>query len=70
MLGNFENNTSVCPASLLNAFTTDMRARQSDFYENGCTYKLFAPQYTGVANLTNALKNIRKLVFEDKITSL
>jgi hypothetical protein len=70
MLSNYENNTAVCPATLLNAFTTDMRKRESDFYENGCNYKIFAPQFTGVANLTNALWNIKKLVFEEKVTSL
>lgn len=69
-LGGFPNLSQVCPATLLNAFTADMRKRQSDFYENGATYKIFAPQYTGIANLANALWNIKTLVFENRVTTL
>lgn len=69
-LKGFEMLSTVCPATLLNAFTADMRERESDFYLGGSTYKIFAPQYTGVANLVNALWNIKTLVYEKKVTTL
>lgn len=69
-LGDFSNMTKVCPATLLNAFTANMIERASDFYANGTEYKLFCPQYTGVANLTNALWNIKRLVFDTHVTTL
>lgn len=69
-LSGFTDLSEFCPATLLNAFTADMRERESDFYLNGATYKIFCPQFTGVANLTNALWNIRTLVFEQKVTNL
>jgi hypothetical protein len=69
-LSGFNNLTTVCPATLLNAFTADMRTRASDFYANGTQYKIFCPQYTGVANLVNALWNIKQLVYVEKVTNL
>jgi hypothetical protein len=69
-LSGFSNLTKVCPATLLNAFTADMRKRGSDFYANGTQYKIFCPQYTGVANLVNSLWNIKQLVFVEKVTTL
>lgn len=69
-LSGFENISKICPATLLNAFTANMRDRESDFYLNGTTYRIFAPQYTGLPNLTNALWNIKTLVFEQKVTTL
>jgi hypothetical protein len=32
MLMNYSNMSKICPATLLNAFTADMRKRESDFY--------------------------------------
>ena len=65
-LSGLEALSQVCPATLLNAFTTDMIKRESDFYLNGANYKLFCPQYTGGANLVNSLWGIKTLVFEKK----
>jgi hypothetical protein len=62
-LSGFGNLSKVCPATLLNAFTANMRDRERDFYHNGAEYLLFSPQYTGISNLTNSLWNIKKLVF-------
>ena len=69
-LSGFSNMTKVCPATLLNPFIANMAERESDFYANGAEYKLFCPQYTGLANLANSLWNIKKLVFEQGVTSL
>ena len=63
-LGNFGKVSDIFPTSLLNAFTEGFVKRKKDFYSNGTQYNLFAPQYTGIANLTNALWNIKKYVFE------
>ncbi len=69
-LSGYSNMTKVCPATLLNPFIADMFDRGSDLYANGANYKLFCPQYTGFANLTNSLWNIKTLVFEQGVTSL
>jgi pyruvate-formate lyase len=69
-LAGFGNLSTICPASLLNAFTANMRSRGSDFYENGSEYKIFCPQYTGLANLANSLYNIKTLVYDKKVTTL
>ncbi len=69
-LSGYSNMTKVCPATLLNAFTANMIQRASDFYANGAQYKIFCPQYTGLANLANSLWNIKRLVFETQVTTL
>ena len=69
-LCGYSNMSKICPSSLLNAFTANMIERGSDFHENGTEYKLFCPQYTGVANLVNSLWNIKQLVFELQVTNL
>jgi hypothetical protein len=69
-LSGYGNLSKICPSTLLNAFTANMVERASDFHENGTEYKLFCPQFTGGANLINSLWNIKKLVFDQKDTTL
>ena len=63
MLSGYLNMSQFCPATLLNAFTADMRKRESDFYSNGTNYRMVCPQYSAIPNLTNALWNIKQLVY-------
>lgn len=69
-LGGYGSITSICPATMLNAFTHGNREKGADLYSNGARYNLFAPQYTGLTNLVNAMWNIRELVFRRKMVSL
>ena len=69
-LFNYGKVSDIYPTSLLNAFTAGFDTRKADFYSNGVTYNQFCPQFTGVANLTNALWNIKKYVFETKELTL
>lgn len=69
-LRNYGKISNFCPAPLLNCFTAQSHEKKGnkylhglDFYENGVKYKLFSPMYTGVANLANALWNIKELVY-------
>ena len=69
-LGGYGNITNVCPAPLLNAFVHNSHEKGADLYQNGARYNIFAPQYSGMANLANAMWNIRKLVFKRKVIDL
>lgn len=65
-LSSFGLVSDIFPTSLLNVFTHGVADREADFYSNGTRYNLFAPQFTGIANLVNSLWNIKKYVFENQ----
>ena len=69
-LGNYGRVSEIFPTSLLNAFTSGFVERKKDFYSNGTKYNIFAPQYTGISNLANALWNIKKYVFDQQEITL
>lgn len=69
-LGGYGNITDVCPATLINAFVHESREKGADLYRNGARYNIFAPQYVGMANLINAMWNIKSLVYEKKMITL
>jgi Dyp-type peroxidase family len=71
-LGNYGNNTSLCPAPLLSVFINDCMERGLDYYSGGARYNIYGPCYTALSATINSLYAIKKMVFDerDAVTTL
>lgn len=71
LLVNADNSIDLahaerCPLPFLSAMVEDCVKRGKSVQEGGAIYNFTGPQGFGIANMTDALLAIKKLVFEDK----
>ena len=59
-----------CPLPFLSGMIDDCINRGKSVQEGGAIYNFTGPQGFGIANMTDSLYAIRKLVFEDKIVTM
>ena len=66
-----EAHAKLCPEPYVSTLFEGPVEKGIDYLEGGCIYNVGpAPQFTGLADISNSLAAIKKLVFEDKKISM
>jgi formate C-acetyltransferase len=59
----------MLPSSVISLFVSDCIGRARSYYEGGSKYTVFSPHIGGIADAVNCLYAIKKLIFEEKVTT-
>ncbi|MCB6992138.1 pyruvate-formate lyase [bacterium 210820-DFI.6.37] len=69
-VGNFQLSYIIAPDPLASAITDDCMEKGKDITQDGCRYVQHAMLMTGLTNAADSMAVIKKLVFEEKVTTL